>query len=164
MKVYQEKIPFTLYPYLLIIFLGITFYFAYLFIQQSQLQQLSSNVPPSWFNLMMSVFFAFFSLIIFQFKQLETFISTDGILVQFGFFKRFIPASMIENIYLDTVNPFWSYGGWGIRLGKVNHKKRIVFNLPSKPCVVLSIKNTNKEFVFSTNYPDKTIDAIKSII
>ena len=61
----------------------------------------------------------------------------------------------IEDCYLDTAS-IVSYGGWGIRVGKVDDKWRLACNIIGIPRVMLSLnKGRFGEFVFSTKNPEE---------
>ncbi len=161
MIVYKENIAFPGHVYLLALFVGIFLYFVYISSLQLSKHILAETYGPVYFNLLMAFLMLIFSILIFQFRYLEIIISDKTIIVRYGIFKREIFLSAIEEAYLDNANEFWSYGGWGIRNGKVNGKKRLVYNLPSKNRIVLPLKNKNHEFVFSTNAPEKVLMALK---
>ena len=66
----------------------------------------------------------------------------------------------IEDCYIDEASAI-RYGGWGIRLGRVDGKWRTVYNVIGGPRVVVSLnKGWIREFVFSTKNPEKVMRTI----
>ncbi|MCS7116214.1 MAG: hypothetical protein RMJ31_03000 [Nitrososphaerota archaeon] len=113
-------------------------------------------------------FFGYFLLIILillglvmNFSTLIVRFTTQSISVGYGILKYNIEWKDIEDCYLDKT-PTIKYGGWGIRIGKVEGRWRLVFNVIGSPRIVLSLKRGRfKEFVFSTNDPQKVMGMVK---
>lgn len=161
MKVYEEQLAFPIFSVLLFIFLSITLYFGYLSYHQLHGVHLPNNQEPLWFNLSMVLFFSFFSFIIYQFRRLSILLTHDKLEVSYGIFKHSILRTEIDEAYPDHLNPLFAYGGWGIRMGRHNSKSRLVYNLPGKKNIVISLKNSKREFVFSLNSPEHFMLALK---
>lgn len=161
MKAYEEQLDFPFFSILLFIFLSNTLFFGYLSYQQLQGIPLSFNQEPLWFNLSMALLFSFFTFIIYQFRRLNVLLTHDKLEVSYGIFKHSILRTDIDEVYPDHLNPLFAYGGWGIRMGRHKSKSRLVYNLPGKKNVVISLKNSKREFVFSLNSPEHFILALK---
>ncbi len=96
-----------------------------------------------------------------NFSTLNIVINSEGLRVDYGIVKKFIPWKKITSSYQDETSAVM-YGGWGIRLGRVAGKWRLVFNMLVKPRVVIVLKEGwYKEFVFSTQNPKDVIGIIE---
>ena len=112
---------------------------------------------PNWFFLVM--FLLFLGLTV-NFRNLNIKMTPRYISVGYGIFKHNIPWENVEDCYLDEVSTA-KYGGWGIRIGKIKGKWRLVYNVIGAPRVVLSLnKGKFKELVFSTDHPQKVIEIV----
>ena len=120
---------------------------------------------PDWFYLMMCLFFVLMTFVIVNFSKLVIKATSKSLTVAYGMFKRVIPWEDIADCYPDEVSVFGHYGGYGIRIGRVNGKTRLVYNVLGGERVVLGLKKGRfNEFVFSTNNPDAVMDVIKGRI
>ena len=161
-EIYEETIPFPLIKIVLGVFIACTLLFLVLLVYQVFVGQVGSNPAPSWFYLIMFLWFAGFSALVRNFNKLAIKITTQSITVGFGVFKRVIPWDNINSCYLDDASAIRSYGGWGIRMAKVKGKWRLVYNVIGCPTVVLELeKGRFREFVFSTKNPDGVIDVMR---
>lgn len=102
----------------------------------------------------------FFLAVGINFSTLSIRINSQGVLVGYGLFKRTVQWADIEKCYQDDVSAA-NYGGWGIRMGRVRGKWRLVYNVVGSPRVVLALKKGRfREFVFSTQRPREVIKII----
>ncbi|MGC9443319.1 MAG: hypothetical protein ACP5E9_00060 [Candidatus Methanospirareceae archaeon] len=130
-------------------------------IYQVLIGALGTNPAPNGFYILMALLF--FALAI-TFSTLRITLSPRSIVVRFGRIKRTIPWDLIERCYMDKVTNL-RYGGWGIRIGRVGGKWRLVFTIIGAPRVVLTLKRGRfKEFVFSTRRPDEMVRIIRQRI
>ena len=128
---------------------------------QILIEPIGSHLVPNWFLLLLFLFFLGCTV---NFVRLTIRITTKDIKIRYGVFRRTILWNDIDNCYFDETSII-SYGGWGIRIGKVDGKWRLVYNIIGVPRVVLSLKKGKfREFVFSTKNPDEVIEAIKQRI
>ncbi len=106
-----------------------------------------------------------FIVVMYSFRKLNIKMTSDSVIVKYGFGKRTIPWESISNCYLDKTSSIW-YGGFGNRMARVNGKWRDVYNVLGYPRVVLSLKSTGfyKEFVFSTKNPEEVMKIINEKI
>jgi hypothetical protein len=162
MEIYEEKLAFPFFNILFLIFIAITGYFTYLAFIQLLSAPLSYHQEPLWLNLSMGVFFCFITFIVYQFRRLNVLLTHDKLEVSYGFFKHSILRIDIEDAYIDLLNPLFAYGGWGIRMGKHKGKSRLVYNIPGKKNIIISLKNSKREFVFSLNSPEHLMLVLKS--
>jgi hypothetical protein len=103
-------------------------------------------------------------LVAINFAFLVVKISSEGVSVRFGIFHHRIPLDNIAGFYQDKTSSV-TYGGFGIRFGWVNGKRRLVYNVASFPRMVIQPKNeSNREFVFSTRDPEGLKKALKEIL
>jgi len=164
-EIYEETIPFTLMKLVLGVFIACTLLFLVLFAYQVFVGQVGSNPAPSWLYLIMFLWFAGFAALIMNFNKLAIKISTQSITVGFGVFRHIIPWDNIKGCYLHEDSAIGSYGGWGIRMGKVKGKWRLVYNVIGCPAIVLELEEGRfKEFVFSTKNPDGVMQTTRQQI
>lgn len=99
-------------------------------------------------------------VVMYMFRKFNIKMTSDSIVVMYGF-KHTILYKDIEDCYVDKTSVI-RYGGWGIRMGRVNGKWRDVYNVIGYPRIVLSLKDGKffKEFVFSTKNPEEVMSII----
>lgn len=147
------------------VFIACTLLFLVLLVYQVFVGQVGSNPAPSWFYLIMFLWFAGFSALVRNFNKLAIKITTQSITVGFGVFRRVTPWENVTGCYSHQDSAIGSYGGWGIRMAKVKGKWRLVYNVPSCPAIVLELeKGRFKEFVFSTKNPDGVMETARQQI
>ena len=111
-----------------------------------------------WFLLVM---FLLFLALTVNFARLRIRITPQSITVGYGIIKYSVPWEKVADCYQDGATAA-KYGGWGIRLGWVGGKRRLVYNILGGPRVVLSLKTgAFHEFVFSTRNPEGVIQAAR---
>lgn len=113
---------------------------------------------PDWLFLL--AFLLIFGATI-NFSNLIIKFTSQSVSVSYGIFRHNIPWEDIENCCLDET---WTigYGGWGVRIGRVKGKWRLVYNIVGGHRVVLSLKKGKfREFVFSTNNPQRIMEIVK---
>lgn len=115
-------------------------------------------------NLFFWILFFFFLAVTINFSRLSVEITGESIIVGYGILKEKILLENIEDCYLDKTSAIY-YGGWGIRISRINGKWRKVYNTVGEPRVVLLLKAGRfREFVFSTKNPEEIINLIKEQI
>ena len=164
-EIYEETIPFPLMKVVLGVFIACTLLFLGLFVYQGFVGQVGSNPAPNWVYLIMFLWFAGFSALVRNFNKLAINITTQSITVGFGAFKRVTPWENVRGCYLHQASAIGSYGGWGIRMGKVKGKWTLVYNVIGCPAIVLELEEGRfKEFVFSTRNPDGVMQTARQQI
>ncbi len=155
-NIYEEKI-FAKWTTVILAVVMASVLFVLLY--QTIVGPIGTRPAPNWFFLAM---FLLFLGVIVNFSILSIKMTHRYISVRYGIFKHNIPWENIEDCYLDGASII-RYGGWGIRLGRVKGKWRLVYNILGGPRVVLSLSKGKifKEFVFSTNNPQKVIETVK---
>ncbi len=156
-ELYQETVPFTLIKWILAMEIAITVLFLYLFVSQ-----LPAGL--SWLYLGMFLLFLGVTALIANFRKLVISISSQSITVAYGRIKYSIPWDRIEGAYLDRGSGI-RYGGWGIRMTKVDGRWLLVYNVIGSPLVVLELKSGRfGQFIFSSRHPEEVLNIIKQQI
>lgn len=157
-NIYEEKI-FSKWTTGIVGFFTVGFLFVLIY--QIFVGPIGANPAPNWFFLLMLLLFLGVTI---NFSRLIIRMTPQSIAVSYGIFKHTIIWGNIEDCYLDGASAI-RYGGWGIRIGKVEGKWRFVYNVMGGPRVVLSFKKGRfSEFVFSTKSPDEVMKKIKERI
>ena len=161
-EIYHEVVVFTLGRAIITLFVVLTVFFLAMFIDRVVSNHAGSNEVPSWFFLIMCLFFVLMTFFIANLGKLVVKATSKSLTVAYGLFKRIIPWEDIADCYLDEASAFGAYGGYGIRIGRVNGKLRLVYNVLGGERVVLVLKKGKfGEFVFSTRNSDAVIDVVK---
>ncbi|MBE0516747.1 MAG: hypothetical protein IBX41_05080 [Methanophagales archaeon] len=135
--------------------------FLFVLVYQGLVGPLGDRPAPNWFFLYMVLFFL---AITANFSRLSIKMTPRSVVVGYGIFKRTIFWENIERCYLDAASSI-RYGGWGIRIGRVKGKWRLVYNVIGGPRVVLSLKRGwFGEFVFSTRNPEEVMRVVRHMI
>jgi len=164
-EIYREVVVFTLGRAIIALFVVLTLFFLAMFIYQIAASPLGDRLAPDWYYVVICLFFAFMTFIICNFSKLVVKATSKSLTVSYGVFKQVIPWEDVADCYPDESSSLGAYGGYGIRIGRVNGKLRLVYNVLGSSCVVLALKKGRfNEFVFSTNDPDAVMDVIKGRI
>ena len=156
-SIYEETIPFSFIKIILFMMAALAVVFFILFIYQAFVGSLGKNPAPFWFYLLMFLWFSVLTIFVLNFRRLEIRITTQSIKLGYGIFKPSIPWSNVQSCYLDKSSNI-SYGGWGMRIARVNNKWRRVFNVIGYPRVVIELKQGRfKELVFSSSKPEEVM-------
>ena len=164
-EIYKEIIPFHLATLIIGIFAAISLSLLVLLLYQVLGGPVGDNPAPDWFYIVMFLFFAELTYFVTNFNKLAIRITTQSITVGYGILRRTIPWDDVNGCYQDESSAIGSYGGWGIRMGKVKGRWRLVYNVMGCPTVVLELdKGRFKEFVFSTRNPEMVLEIAKQQI
>ena len=157
-NLYEEAIVLWVFTALMGLFTAV---FLFLVLYQILVGHAGDNAPPNWFFLLMALLFLGITA---TFSKLRIKLTPRSVVVGYGAFKRAIPWENIERCYLDEASSL-SYGGFGIRIGWVKGRWRLVYNVIGGPRVVLSLKRGwFDEFVFSTRNPDEVMQIARQRI
>ena len=163
-EIYRETVVFTLGRAIIVVFVVLAFFFLAMFVYQITTGPTGGKPAPDWFYLAMGLFFALMIFIISNFGKLDISATSESITVRYGMFKKVMRWEDVGDCYTDE-SPVFSYGGFGIRIGMVNGKRRLVYNVLGGARVVLGLKKGRfNEFVFSTRDPEAVMDMIKGRI
>jgi hypothetical protein len=155
---YEETIFLWVLTAVLSIFPAV---FLCIVVYQTLVGPLGDRPAPNWFFILMALLFLTITI---NFSKLSIKMTFRSVVVGYGIFKRTIPWENIERCYLDEVSSI-RYGGWGIRIGRVKGKWRLVYNVIGGPRVVLSLKRGwFGEFVFSTKNPEEVMKVVRHMI
>jgi len=158
LKLYEERVTSRWITLILAI---PTLIFLFLLGYQLIVGPLGSRPAPNWFFLIM---FLLFLALTINFSALNIKITDRFVSIGYGIIKYNIPWENIKDCYLDETSSF-AYGGWGIRIGKVEGKSRLIYNVIGGPRVVIALRRGKfDEFVFSTRNPQVVIEIVKSKI
>jgi len=136
----------------------VTVGFLFVLVYQILVGPIGTPPAPNWFFLLM---FLLCLGLTFNFSKLSIRITPQSVNVGYGIFKHIIFLENVENCYLDEASTV-RYGGWGIRIGRVKGKWRLVYNVIGGPRTVLSLKKGRfREFVFSTKNPEEVMKVVK---
>lgn len=112
-----------------------------------------------WFN---PVFFLFFLALTMNFARLTVVITDERATIGYGVIRHHVRWQDIEDCYPDEASVA-RYGGWGIRLGWYEGKRRLVYNVMGAPRVVLLRRNSSfPELVFSTGNPQEVVEKVRA--
>jgi hypothetical protein len=157
-KLYEETIFVWVFVAILSAFTAI---FMFIVVYQILIGPLGDNPAPNRLFVLMTLLFLGITI---NFSRLSIKMTARSVVVGYGICKRRIPWENIECCYKDAASSI-RYGGWGIRVGRVEGKWRLVYNVIGVPRVVLSLKSGwFKEFVFSTQHPDEVVTIVRQRI
>lgn len=109
---------------------------------------------PLWLYLMM---LALFGLLTLNFAWLKIRITDEDIVVAYGVVQHRVRWAEVADCRLEDASAM-KYGGFGIRMGWHNGRRRLVYNTIGDPRVVLGMVDVSTpEFVFSTSQPDEVV-------
>jgi hypothetical protein len=104
---------------------------------------------------------AVMTVIVVAFSRFTLVMTNSGITVGFGVSKGRFRWGEVEGCRLDEASML-RYGGFGIRGGVYDGKKRLVYNVTGAKRVVLKVKGRKyDEFVFSTRNPEAVMRIIR---
>ena len=79
-----------------------------------------------------------FFFLAYNFSSLDILVTNLGIQVSYGIFKKYYPFNMIRRVRKDTHRAM-KYGGFGIRMNRINDKRWLVYNVIGGERVVLDL-------------------------
>ena len=121
-----------------------------------------SAEPFLFWTLFYVIIFIVFLILTINFAFLSITMTNESITVGFGMIKHKTQLTNIAECAPDDVSSI-NYGGFGIRIAKIEGKKRLVYNTIGTPRIVISLKEGRfPEFVFSTKNPEEVINVIRA--
>ena len=161
---YEETLPFPFARLVVGLFVVLAILFLALLVYQMSVGPIGPRPAPTWFWLLMFLWFSGIVAFVVNFNRLTITITSQSVVVAFGRFKRVIQWDDVAGCYLDAAPPL-AYGGWGMRIGRVRGKWRQVYNVIGCSGVVLELKRGRfREFVFSTRYPAEVLKLVEQQI
>lgn len=117
------------------------------------------GVPPEAIPTLVGFVILFVATL--NFRKLTIELDQEGITAGYGIFKNTIPWENVEEVYLDDTSTV-RYGGWGLRISRVEGTWRLIYNVMSGSTIVVeSAGGLFGEFAFSTKQPEKVSDLIR---
>ena len=152
--VYEERISFWL---VLGVFMPLTAIFIIILLFQVFIGPLGSKPAPSWFYLIMASIFLFFAL---AFSQYRLEIRSDFISAGFQIYRIKVPWDNIDGAEIFEGN-LWKYGGYGIRVMKINGKKALAVAIPRTEIVRITLRKGKWDYLLlSTRNAEEVINHI----
>ncbi len=99
------------------LFFGMGILFGILLFYQRAHGPIGENPSPDWFYIMMLCIFLVISLLVINFISLTVIVTSEGIMVAYGLFRRHVAWDNLAGYELNKGSAFWQFGGYGIRLG-----------------------------------------------
>jgi hypothetical protein len=159
-KIYEEIIPFSFIKLILGMLASLSILFLVLFVYQALIGSIGTRLAPAWFYLLMFLWFSGITIFVTNFRKLVIKITPQSITVGYGIFKSTVLWENVDGCSLDKASTI-SYGGWGMRIGRVKGKWRRVYNVIGCPGIVLELKKGKfRELVFSTKNPEKLMKVV----
>ncbi|MCX8173851.1 MAG: hypothetical protein N3F63_04495 [Thermoplasmata archaeon] len=156
--IYQEKIFSKGLTGMLAIFTSVII-LVWVYLVSRGILGLQSHL--SWFFLILTLILVALTV---NFSHLKIMLTPASITVCFGLFKHRVFWKDVENCYMDREQTF-IYGGWGLRIVKVEGKWRLAYNVIEGARVVLSLRRGKfREFVFSTRKPEEVMFIVRQQI
>jgi len=153
----SETVPSPLTRFVAATMLALAFFFLYQLVAES----FGNRSAPNWYFLLMFLVFTLGSYFMFNIRKLTINISIQRIMIALGIFKYTVRWDNIEGYYLDKSFGM-RYGGWGIRLTRLNGRWTLVYNITTGSRIALQLrKGRFRQFIFSTNHPKMIMSIIK---
>ena len=147
-EIYNEVIPFLAGKVVVVMMAIISVVF------------LALSISNLYF-LVMGLIFIGVTVLVSNFRTLTISIDKSSITASYGRISHRVALDNIESAFVDT-NPGIVYGGWGIRMARIKGRSALIYNVISKPRVVLTLKTGRfAQFAFSTRRPDEVISLIQ---
>lgn len=156
--IYEERITFWI---VVGIFLFLSALFLFMLLYQIFVAPIGTKPAPNSFLIIMLLVFMFF---FFGFYQYRLILTGDMLVAGFPVYSFKMPWENIE-----TVEPMkesmWKYGGYGIRVGKMNGKNVLLIVIPGAKHLKLTLRSGKWGYmVVSTKNVDTAINYIRQEI
>ena len=106
-----------------------------------------------------------------MFGKMTTIVQYDNLIVSFGYIgliKKEIALSNIQESEIVDFNPLKQFGGWGIKIGKYNDKKTLLFALSGDKGFLVKLKEQIRyygrgvdQIIIGSKQPEKLYEAIQ---
>ncbi|AHB13916.1 hypothetical protein [Dehalococcoides mccartyi] len=112
---------------------------------------------PYWLVIFMALVMLGVTLLVYNMRKMFISLSTEGIYIRFGYFKRFFPWLDVESAEINGRNRDF-YGGYGVRMTWDKKGRILVCITPKTPTVSINLVNSKyRKLVISTNRPDEVL-------
>ena len=161
-EIYGETIRFK-FMYYIIIGEGITgiLFLVFFFLQSAGKFIPDADASAVFWLIMALVMFAVTAFLI-TLTKLDISITRYNLKASFGLIKFETPITNIADVYSDE-KMGWVYGGWGIRVAKLQKGLTLAYSTIGYKRVIVELKTGKyKLFVFSASNPEQFINAIQN--
>jgi len=111
--------------------------------------------------LVLSVSLVCFVWITLAFRRLDIVATAEGLSVGFGVVRTTVPWGRVTGARRDRTSVV-RYGGWGVRVARVDGEWRLVYNTVRRPRVVVSLTGGRFDsLAISTQRPDELVDVVE---
>jgi hypothetical protein len=160
----EETIPFPLIGWIVLLFALLAVMFFVLMVLTLTGMILGERPAPWWMYGIMTAVFGLSSLFIRNFRELRVVVTDRNVAVSYGVFHDSIPMETITASYVDTASALFRYGGWGLRFGRVEGRRRKVYNSIGYRNVVVRMTGRRiDELVFSSENPEAVAALVTKI-
>jgi hypothetical protein len=162
-EIYEETVSFPVAWAVFGLFMVISVVFVALWAYQLTSGPVGSDPAPTWFYLVMWLVFDLVGILMLNFTKLRVSIFPSVMRIGFGVIRYSVRRSNVAGCYRDRASGM-SYGGWGIRIARIDGKWRLGYTVIGASRVVLQLTEGRfSEFAFSTNEPDRICEIVKQV-
>ncbi len=138
--IYEEKHIFWV---VLLIMLPLIAIFLAILIYQILIGPLGTNPAPNWFLALMLFIFI---LLGYGFSVYRVIITTQTLIAGFPLYSVKIPWEKVESVE-EMKDSVWKYGGYGIRIGKMNGKPVLLVVIPYVSRIILKMHGWKRDYL-----------------
>ncbi len=156
--VYEEK---HIFWFILLIMLPLIAIFLAILIYQILIGPLGTKPAPNWFLALMLFIFI---LLDYGFLVYRVIITTEVLIAGFPLYSVKIPWEKVADVE-EMKGSVWKYGGYGIRIGKMNGKSVMLIVIPRISRILLKMHGWKRDYlVVSIGDKDTAINYIRQEI
>ena len=155
---YEEHMFFWI---ILIILVPLTFIFLFIFLYQALIGPLGTKPAPQWFILTLVIIFLALSYLFSSYKFV---ITENSLIAGYPAYYLKIPWKNIVSAE-EEKGSMWRYGGYGVRIGKIDGEKVLVLSIPRAKYIRLKLRNSKWGYVIvSTKDIESVLNHIRQEI
>jgi len=140
---YEEHMFFWI---ILIILVPLTFIFLFIFLYQALIGPLGTKPAPQWFILTLVIIFLALSYLFSSYKLV---ITENSLFAGYPAYHLKIPWKNIVSAE-EEKGSMWRYGGYGVRIGKIDGEKVLVLSIPRTKYIRLKLRNSKWGYVIAS--------------
>lgn len=161
-EIYGETIPFKFMYYVIAAEGAAGILFLVFFFLQSAGKFIPDTDAPAIFWLIMALVMFAVTAFLTTLTRLDISVTQYKLKASFGLIKFETPITNIAEVNNDE-KLGWVYGGWGVRVAKLQQGLTLAYSTIGYKRVVVELKTGKyKLFVFSASNPDEFISVIKN--
>ena len=161
-EIYGETIRFKFMYYIIIAEAAIGILFLVFFFLQLAGKFIPDADAPAFFWLIMALVMLVITAFLMTLTKLDISVTRYNLKASLGLIKFETPITNIADVYSDE-KMGWVYGGWGIRVAKLQKGLTLAYSTIGYKRVIVELKTGKyKLFVFSASNPEEFISAIKN--